>query len=152
MQRERPVFGRRLDGHRYIGRPSVYAVIRDEGGRILVVRTPEGTFLPGGGIESGEGCEQALAREAVEECGIRLAIGKCVGEATEIVYSDSERAGFEKESRFFEAQILTNTVASEENHEPAWLDPRTAVESLTYGSHRWAIQRALDTGPTSTYS
>lgn len=55
----------------------VVAVIEDAG-RLLVIRRAEGILaggswcFPGGGIEPGEDCEQALVREVREELGIAV--------------------------------------------------------------------------------
>lgn len=55
----------------------VVAVI-EETGRLLVIRRAEGILaggswcFPGGGIEPGESCEQALIREVKEELGVTV--------------------------------------------------------------------------------
>ena len=64
-------------------RPAVRALVVDPSGRVLLVRFrfPHKTVWapPGGGIESGETDEDALARELAEECGLRgFAVGPCV--------------------------------------------------------------------------
>ena len=66
-----PVFGEKRPGQIYIDRPSTYAIIADEHGRLAVVGTERGRcFLPGGGIDPGESDEQALRRELREELGV----------------------------------------------------------------------------------
>lgn len=60
------------------------AVIRDAAGRILLVRRghPPGEGLwsvPGGRVEPGETDTTALAREVLEETGLRVAVGALVG-------------------------------------------------------------------------
>lgn len=67
-----PVFGERVAGASYALRPSAYALIRNEFGQVAVVRTAQGVFLPGGGIEAGETPEQAVQREVLEECGLGI--------------------------------------------------------------------------------
>lgn len=55
----------------FLYRVSLKALIRDDGGRVLVVREKRTTWwdLPGGGIDHGESVAAALAREINEEVG-----------------------------------------------------------------------------------
>jgi 8-oxo-dGTP pyrophosphatase MutT (NUDIX family) len=51
--------------------PSAHAVIRDEAGRLLLVRHFEGRWLlPGGGIEPGETPAETVCRECWEETSV----------------------------------------------------------------------------------
>jgi len=64
----------------------VGAVIKDAAGRLLLIRRGHepgaGLWsLPGGRIERGETDEQAVAREILEETGLRVACGRLVGTA-----------------------------------------------------------------------
>lgn len=136
-----PVFGSRVAGCPYVVRPSAYVLVKDSGGRIAVVRTPKGHFLPGGGAESGETLEQTAAREALEECGLVLADCKWLVDAIEIVHSPAENACFEKRSVFFVAGLQGMAVSKEPDHELLWLTPLEAMERLCHGSHRWAVSR-----------
>jgi 8-oxo-dGTP diphosphatase len=136
-----PVFGHRVEGCLYIVRPSAYSLVQNVGGEVAVVRTPRGIFLPGGGIEVGESPEQAIEREAVEECGLILLAARLIGTAVEIVHSVAENACFEKRSTFFEARLHGLTPAQELDHELVWLQPDEAIEWLSYESHRWAVRR-----------
>lgn len=62
--------------HWFLLRPVTLGVrvILISDGRVLLVRHryEEGWFLPGGGVKRGETLEQAVRREAAEECGARL--------------------------------------------------------------------------------
>ena len=66
-----------MEAHLY--RVSVKALIQDEAGRTLVVRTgnDKGWTLPGGGMDHGEDIIEGLRRELQEELGTqRVEIGK----------------------------------------------------------------------------
>ena len=64
--------------------PCVGAIVRDDEGRLLLVRrgTEPGRgrwSVPGGRIEPGEPATAAAAREVLEETGLRVRIGTSVG-------------------------------------------------------------------------
>jgi 8-oxo-dGTP diphosphatase len=66
--------------------PCVGAVIKDEAGRLLLIRRGHepgaGLWsLPGGRIEPGESDQQAVAREVLEETGLRVECGRLLGRA-----------------------------------------------------------------------
>ncbi|HET9371377.1 MAG TPA: (deoxy)nucleoside triphosphate pyrophosphohydrolase [Vicinamibacterales bacterium] len=60
----------------------VLAAVIERGGRLLVTRRLKGTHLsglwefPGGKCEAGESHEACLARELLEELGVRATVGK----------------------------------------------------------------------------
>ena len=65
----------------------VCAILRDEDGKVLVARRPEGKSLagkwefPGGKVHEGEMLDQALKRELSEELGICATIGQQLPDA-----------------------------------------------------------------------
>jgi ADP-ribose pyrophosphatase YjhB (NUDIX family) len=64
--------------------PCVGAVVLDDAGRLLLVRRGRepnrGLWsLPGGRVEPGESDAEAVAREVLEETGLRVRVGAVVG-------------------------------------------------------------------------
>jgi 8-oxo-dGTP pyrophosphatase MutT (NUDIX family) len=63
---------------RLVQRTAAYALIRDPGGRVLLVRASPRSdlaghwFLPGGGLQHGESPIDAVRREVREETGLRI--------------------------------------------------------------------------------
>lgn len=59
---------------------SIAALVEDEKGRVLLVRSPKrGWEFPGGQVEIGEDLFEALIREVKEETGITISVGRLVG-------------------------------------------------------------------------
>jgi len=152
MTESTPVFGVREPGQAYTRRPSAYAIVRDGGVAIAVVRTPRGHFLPGGGIDDGESAAQAATREAREEAGLVLGDARAIGDAEEFMRSDEEQAWFRKVCTFFVADVVGRTAATEHDHALVWLEPASALAVLTPETHRWAVQRATPAASTPAAS
>ena len=145
-----PVFGIREEGRPWVVRPSAYGVIGDPEGRIAVVASVDGVFLPGGGIEPGESSVEALRREALEECGFRVRPGTWTLRAVQFAHSASEKSYFEKRSTFIECTIEGRDGSLLlPGHEVLWLTPRSALDHLKHPSHGWAVRQwtARETDP-----
>jgi ADP-ribose pyrophosphatase YjhB (NUDIX family) len=70
------------DWQRALGvRPSVSAVIFDRKRRLLLQQRSDGGQwgLPGGSVEIGESVRDAVAREVLEETGLRVTAGRLIG-------------------------------------------------------------------------
>src|SRR5688572_20136193 len=100
-----PEFGTAEPRGDYVLRHGAYGIIRGEAGRIAIVRTPGGIFLPGGGQDPGESLEQALVREVLEECGFHVRVGAFVGAADELAQLGEEKKFYRKRCAFFHAAI-----------------------------------------------
>lgn len=137
-----PVFGTRSEEHAYVRRPSAYALVQNGGGEWALVRTPQGCFLPGGGMEPHETPQQTVERESREECGFVLRSGRVIAQAIQFVFSPGEKQYFEKVCDFVEAELVDMVAPVEDDHELIWLNRDDALKSLSHESHRWAIVRA----------
>jgi len=116
----------------------VAGLIRDEGGRILLVHRTysrdEPWALPGGWLEGNEAIERALERELLEETGLRVKVGGVRA---------VERAGFAI-VLLMETELLdaaSQFRASAEVSEVAWVEP-SDVSALS-GVNARLLRRAL---------
>jgi 8-oxo-dGTP diphosphatase len=99
----------------------VTAVIRDEGGRMLVVRK-RGTAIfmkPGGKREPGEDDLTALARELDEELGCRLVEAQLLGR---FEAPAANEAGFTVKAATYLATVEGEIGVRAEIEEMAWID------------------------------
>jgi 8-oxo-dGTP diphosphatase len=143
-----PAFGAREPGVAYAVRPSAYAIMADGAGRIAVVHTPVGVFLPGGGMDPGETPAVAVVREVAEECGLVVRVGAWTAAAVQFVWSPTCRAYYEKRSTFVDAVVEgAGAPAVEADHVLAWLDPAAAAAAVAHESHAWAVREWLARAP-----
>lgn len=137
-----PEFGDIMPGRVYIPRPGAYGLIFDDRGRIAVMETPRGCFLPGGGSEGSETPEETLVREAREECGFSINVGRRLGEAAEYRDTPGHDYAIRKDCVFFAATVTgTGGAATEADHTLIWLEPQEAETRLTHGSQQWAVRQ-----------
>jgi 8-oxo-dGTP pyrophosphatase MutT (NUDIX family) len=102
---------RELVGHDLLLAPAAAACIRDDAGRILLVRRSDGENLwgfPGGAIEPGERADEAVAREVLEEIGLEVEpvalIGVYSGPEYAFSYPNGDRV--QPITVFFECRVL----------------------------------------------
>ena len=135
-----PTFGERPIGVNCAPRPSAYALVQNDTGLLALVSTPDGVFLPGGGIDAGEWAELTAVRETREECAIDIRTTWAVGRATDVVYSPKEQTCFEKRSAFVAADLI-GPVAQVPEHDVRWLPLDEAARAVTREGHAWAIRK-----------
>ena len=70
------IFGEKLEGIEYTDRIGVYGIVFNNEGKIALIMTPGGYFLPGGGIENTESHRMCLHREFMEETGYKSFLWK----------------------------------------------------------------------------
>lgn len=136
-------FGEKLAAQDYRPRPGSYAVILDGAGRVALMRTLKGLFLPGGGADPGETPDAALRREMREEFGGEVAEARPLGCAVEYVHAPGE-GYFAKECSFFRVDLsLCPERAGEADHELVWVDAAFAMDRLVHRSQAWAVSQAV---------
>jgi 8-oxo-dGTP pyrophosphatase MutT (NUDIX family) len=79
--------------------PAVAALVRDDGGRLLIQRTRSGDWsLPAGAIEPGESPAQAVVREVLEETGLvvraQRVVGVTGGASSRVTYQNGDRVEY----------------------------------------------------------
>ncbi len=102
-------------GHDLLLSPAAAACIRDEAGRILLLRRSDGEDLwgfPGGAIEPGERADEAVAREVREETGLEVEpaalIGVYSGPEYAFAYPNGDRV--QPVTIFFECRVMGGTL------------------------------------------
>jgi ribosomal protein S18 acetylase RimI-like enzyme/8-oxo-dGTP pyrophosphatase MutT (NUDIX family) len=133
-------FGEPAAGHPCAVRPSAFVIVSNASGAIALVRTSEGIFLPGGGIEPGESAEAAARRETREECAFDVVIDGEIGRAAYYVWAKKESTCFEKRSVFF-CGAPGEPCPTAPEHEVLWVAAADALEQITREAHRWAVEQ-----------
>lgn len=107
-------------------------------GRVLVVRAPQGIYLPGGGLDAGESPSDAVRREFVEETGCEFTVREELGCVEQVAKAGSVL----KVCWFFSGDLGACDGQGEDDHEVLWLSVEEAGDVLAEEAHRWAVGRA----------
>jgi 8-oxo-dGTP pyrophosphatase MutT (NUDIX family) len=127
-------------GRALLTQAGAYALIRDEEDRVLLVRAANGRFyLPGGRIEPGETAEEALARELVEECGLRVRVVAPLGEALQPIMAGSVMLL----ASYWAAEVA-GLAHEEPEHQLLWTPRAEAAARLHRAADAGAILSSLD--------
>jgi 8-oxo-dGTP diphosphatase len=118
-------------------------------GRLLLVRraSPPNAgrwALPGGLVELGEGLEEALAREMMEELGIRVRLDSILDASSSILLDSGGKTRYHYVLICYAARPLDGAIAlNRESSEFGWFEPRRAARmDVTEGTSR-AIKKFL---------
>jgi 8-oxo-dGTP pyrophosphatase MutT (NUDIX family) len=131
-----PQFGKAV-AEGAVPRRAVYALVRDGRGWFLAVRGPGGSlFLPGGGCESEESSEEALARELREETGRELVSFAC--RSTAVQHFAADGVSYHMTAEFYDA-VLGDQVAEPEE-KLLWVDPARGDDLWHHACHAWAVR------------
>lgn len=135
-------------GHDFLLMPAVAGLIRDDEGRVLLVRHVEGRWqLPGGAVDPGETPEDALRRECLEEANavveptrLLAAVG---GPQHRHTYENGDEIGFVVS--VFQADIVGGELRPdhEETQAVGWFAPAELDELEMAGPTRSTLQVAL---------
>lgn len=122
-------------------------IVLVSGGRVALIRRERAGrvyyLFPGGGVQSGETPAEAAGREAWEELGLRVAVGRLLAE----VWFHGDRQFFfeaREQGGVFgtgEGAEMTSPAAADGTYEAAWVDlddvcrldvrPRAIAEAIT---------------------
>lgn len=102
-------------GHDLLVLPAAGACIRDERGRVLILRRAEEENLwsvPGGGMEPGESLTEAVVREVREETGLQVEPVALIGiySSPEYIFTYPNGDRVQPIISFFECRVVGGTL------------------------------------------
>lgn len=139
------IFGNQKKGLDYKIRKGAYAVIfNPENEKVLTVQTKSGHyFLPGGGIEKGEGEIECLKREVLEETGYEISNLFFIGNAKSYL-PQTKKKPMLSDGYFYLADLADKIQEpTEEDHVIKWVETVRIAEVLVHGHHIWAVQEGI---------
>lgn len=122
----------------------MYGVALDARSRALVVRTPFGLWLPGGGTD-GDAPIDALRRELHEETGYALGSARLLAVAHQYVENDDRRVFLLKQCTFYEIELDGPAGEPlERDHVAVWMPIDDAIDRLAEPASAWALGLVRD--------
>jgi ADP-ribose pyrophosphatase YjhB (NUDIX family) len=130
--------------------PLAFAVVRNSGGQVLLVRRAEGAYweLPGGRVEIGESASATVVRQVAEQAGIAIDVTGLAG-----LYSDPGQVLVcpqgEGSYQLFAVCFYASTAVREARPDPhgttaaAWFDPGRLAQLDLHPAMRQRLTDAL---------
>lgn len=128
-----------------VHRRAAYALVRDGRGCFLAVKGRRGLFLPGGGCESEESWEDALARELREETGHELV--SFAYRSTAIQHFAADGVAYRMTATFYAAALGDRVAEPEE--QLVWVDPAEEGDPWYHACHAWAVRNEAAMPPSN---
>ena len=139
-------FGSRINGIKYIDREAVYGLLLKKG-KIAVVETPRGYFLPGGGIEQNESHEECLRREIIEEVGIEVKLDEYIGKSVLFDKSPRDNVYYNMYGSFYLVNEVNRLPKLEDDYEMVWMSLEEAKSKLKLIHQIWAVNELFSKKP-----
>lgn len=127
----------------YGDRPTAFGLALKDG-LLACVRVDRGAGsyydLPGGAVDGPETEAEALAREFLEETGLKVRASSRIAEAAQRFRKTTGEA-VNNRGGFWLAEIegLDPAAKCEDDHELVWLAPAFALANLRHDAHAWAV-------------
>lgn len=136
------IFGEK-ENIEYYTRKGAYLIAVNDG-KIAVVKTEKGLFLPGGGTEENETDEETIKRECLEEIGYNCEIEKliCTAEA----YQKHPSIGpFHPVQKYYIGKLTDCVeIKTQEDHHLIWYDYEQLKGKLFATMQNWAVDRSIE--------
>jgi 8-oxo-dGTP diphosphatase len=132
------------EGIDYMKRVGAYGLLEDEDGRLAVIKTSTGYFLPGGGLEEGEELQACLVREFVEEAAIKVRIEDKLSVLSYFFYSTTMHIHMESVGHFYRCKFEEALdTGCEEDHQLVWLELKEASKKLFLENQKEAVKQFI---------
>lgn len=132
-------FGQKLKHVAYKDREAVYGLLFKQD-KILIIKTPRGYFLPGGGVEQGETDEESLLREFIEETGLQIRIEDYLGRSVLYDKSPKDQIHYNMYGNFYMVKEIGSKKKTETDHKPLYMTIDEAIEHLQLVHQVWALK------------